>query len=237
MFKIGLKYKTDKITHHGYHRFYDYFLIPYKHKHFNFFEIGINTGRSLRTWNDFFTNAKIYGMDIDHEYDHERGKIFKGDQSKKTHLAKIVKAIKTSEFIIDDGSHVPEHQLLTFNYFFKNLLEFGGVYIIEDIETSYWRNSELYGYKIDSGYDKPNSIVKIFRDVVDIVNREFLTDDDKKIINKLSQIEIDNLKYISFIMFGQNCIIIKKMSMDEYKRYGERKYRFIASLGPEESKF
>ena len=27
-------------------------------------------------------------------------------------------------------------------------------------------------------------------------------------------------------MFGQNCIIIKKMTQHEYKKYGERKYRF-----------
>ena len=28
MLQNGLKYKTDKVTHHGYERFYDYFLIP-----------------------------------------------------------------------------------------------------------------------------------------------------------------------------------------------------------------
>lgn len=27
-------------------------------------------------------------------------------------------------------------------------------------------------------------------------------------------------------MFGQNCIIIKKMTKKEYKKYGKRKYRF-----------
>ena len=207
MFKIGLKYKTDKITHHGYHRFYDYFLIPYKHKHFNFFEIGINTGRSLRTWNEFFTNAKIYGMDIDHEYDHDRGKIFKGDQSKKTHLAKIVKAIKTSEFIIDDGSHVPEHQLLTFNYFFKNLLEFGGVYIIEDIECSYWKPTEdIYGYK--TGY---LNIIDYFTKYQHELNSEFHSG--------------ENTLDISSITYGQNCIIITKQTEEE-KSFYNREYRF-----------
>ena len=48
MFSAGIKYKTDKITHHGYQRFYDYFLYPYKHKEFNFFEIGVDAGRSLK---------------------------------------------------------------------------------------------------------------------------------------------------------------------------------------------
>ena len=231
MFKNGIKYKTDKVTHHGYHRFYDYFLIPFKHKKFNFFEIGVDAGRSLNTWNDFFTNAKIYGMDINLEYEHKKGKIFKGDQSKKKDLEKIVKNIKTAEFIIDDGSHKPEHQLTTFNYLFNKLLDLGGIYIIEDIETSYWQKAELYGYNIDAGYDAENNIVKIFRDISDIVNREFLLEKHIKYINKMSKIDANNLKYISFIMFGQNCIIIKKMSNEEYQRYGIRKYRFMNSLG------
>ena len=31
-------------------------------------------------------------------------------------------------------------------------------------------------------------------------------------------------------MFGANCIIVKKMSEEEYKRYGTRKYRFMENL-------
>ena len=31
-------------------------------------------------------------------------------------------------------------------------------------------------------------------------------------------------------MFGQNCIIIKKMTKNEYEKYGKRKYRFIEKL-------
>jgi len=231
MFSAGIKYKTDKITHHGYQRFYDYFLYPYKHKEFNFFEIGVDAGRSLKMWNDYFTKAKIYGMDIDHEYDHPKGKIFKGDQSKIKDLDLIIDEIKESDFIIDDGSHVPEHQLLSFNHLFDKLLNKGGTYIIEDIETSYWKKSELYGYKINSGYNAKNNIVNIFKNIVDIVNREFLLDKDIEKIKKFKQIKFENLKYISFVMFGQNCIIIKKMSQKEYDRYGERKYRFIESLG------
>lgn len=230
MFQAGIPYKTDKITHHGYERFYDYFLHSFKYKHFHFFEIGIDSGRSLKMWNDYFVNAKIYGMDIDHEYEHKKGKIFKGDQSKKKDLDMIINEIKTSDFIIDDGSHVPEHQLFTFNYLFDKLLNYGGIYIIEDIETSYWKKSELYGYKINSGYEKKNNIVEIFKNIVDIVNREFLTKKDVEKIKKYNQIHFENLKYISFIMFGQNCIIIKKMTKKEYEKYGNRKYRFDENL-------
>ena len=230
MLSAGIKYRTDKLTHHAYNRFYDFFLNEYKNKKFNFFEIGVDAGRSLKMWNDYFTNAKIYGMDIDHEFDHKKGKIFKGDQSSKKDLDLIIREIKSSDFIIDDGSHVPEHQLFTFNYLFEKLLNHGGMYIIEDIETSYWKNSELYGYKIDSGYNEKNNIVNIFKNIVDIVNCEFLTEKNIEKIKKYDKISFENLKYISFIMFGYNCIIIKKMSLYDYEKYGKRKYRFMENL-------
>jgi hypothetical protein len=230
MFKSGIKYKTDKITHHGYERFYDFYLNYYKHKKINLFEIGIDAGRSLKMWNDMFKNGHIYGMDIDHEYTHEKGKIYKGDQNSKIDLDKIIKEVKCVDIIIDDGSHKPEHQLFTFNYLFKNFLNMDGLYIIEDIETSYWQNSKLYDYKINAGYDKKNNIVKIFRDIADIVNREFLLEDYKTIIKNYHNIDYDNLKYISSITFGSNCIIIKKMSKDEYRKYSNRTYRFKKNL-------
>jgi len=47
-------------------------------------------------------------------------------------------------FINDDGSHVPEHQLFSFDYLFHELLMPGGTYIIEDVETSYWYSLLLH---------------------------------------------------------------------------------------------
>lgn len=142
MYNACIKYRTDKITHHGYERFYDYFLYPLKNKEFNLLEIGIDQNCSLKMWCDLFSKAKIYGIDIGHGFKHDQGIVFKADQSNKSELKKVVKYIKNSDLIIDDGSHVPEHQLLTFNYLFLKLLNFGGTYIIEDIETSYWKNSK-----------------------------------------------------------------------------------------------
>ena len=232
MFKNGIKYKTDKVTHHGYHRFYDYFLVPIKNHKMNILEVGVDDLRSLKMWLDFFPNANIYGVDINKkDFTYSRGSIFKADQSKKKDLEKVVKKIGKCKFIIDDGSHVPQHQLLTFNYLFNECLEFGGIYIIEDIETSYWRNSTLYGYPIDSGYlDDNSNIVQIFKNIVDIVNREFLTDENKKFLKEYNKIDYDNLKYISMITFAGNCIIIKKMTEKEYQIYGTRKYRFLDKL-------
>jgi hypothetical protein len=229
MFKSGIQYKTDKLTHHGYHRYYDMFLYPLINKDIILFEIGIDASRSLKMWNNMFKNGKIYGMDIEVNYVHEKGEIFKGDQSNAEDLDRIINIINKASIIIDDGSHKPEHQLFTFNYLFEKLLIFGGIYIIEDIETNYWTKGKLYNYDINAGYDAKNNVVKIFRDIVDIVNREFLL---KEYLKKMEQsaINYENLKYISSITFGANCIIIKKMTIDEYKRYASREYRFSTNL-------
>ena len=184
MYKSGILYKTDKLTHHGYDRYYDMFLYPLINKHIILFEIGIDASRSLKMWNNMFKNGKIYGMDIGVNFVHEKGEIFKGDQSNSDDLDRIIQSINNADLIIDDGSHVPEHQLFTFNYLFEKLLKFSGVYIIEDIETNYWTKGKLYGYDIKSGYNADNNIVKIFRDIVDIVNREFILEEYKLKINK-----------------------------------------------------
>ena len=232
MFKSGIKFKTNKVTHHGYERFYDIFLLPLKNKKINMLEIGVDDLRSIKMWLDFFPNANIYGMDINEKnYNYDRGSIFKADQSIKNDLVNIVTKIGKCMFIIDDGSHVPDHQLSTFNYLFNECLDYGGTYIIEDIETSYWRNANLYNYPIDAGFMNKNfNIVQIFKDIADIVNREFLTEQNKTFVKEYKRLDYDNLKYISMITFGGNCIIIKKMTEKEYEMYGNRKYRFLDNL-------
>lgn len=59
---LGRLYGTDKIYHHGYHRYYPRYIEPFKNiKNGGMFEIGIHAGRSLNMWKDYFPNAFIYG--------------------------------------------------------------------------------------------------------------------------------------------------------------------------------
>ena len=52
---------------------------------------------------------------------------------------------------------------------FNNLLEYGGVYIIEDIECSYWRSeAKIYGYEIGHF-----NIVDYFKNKTDQINDKF----------------------------------------------------------------
>ena len=65
---------------------------------------------------------------------------FTGDQGSVEDLERLLKTKKMKgklDFIIDDGSHVPIHQITSFKYLWKNGLKPGGIYIVEDTVCLY----------------------------------------------------------------------------------------------------
>lgn len=208
---IGRKYGTDKITTHGYHRYYDFYLNQFRDKEIKMLEIGVQEGYSLSTWLEYFPLGTIYGIDIGVESSGDRFKIFKSDQADVEGLAKIYAEIGKIDFIIDDGSHKPEDQIASFNFLFDHVLKDGGIYIIEDIETSYWRHAYLYHNLISYGYKHPRSAVEIFKKVVDTINDKYMSVQNKmirEIDNNEIPFRVRNM--ISTITFCQNTIIITK---------------------------
>lgn len=206
MLQSGQLSNTDKFIHHEYHKYYEPVLKPFYNSHGSIVEIGIGSGVSLPIWASLFKNAHIYGVDKDTEIKNsEKYTILIADQSNVNDLNNLKKSLtdKNVFFINDDGSHIPEHQLLSFNTLFPIVAE-GGFYIIEDIETSYWSRGECYGYKTNYGYKHPNSMIEIFKEAADIINREFIVD-KTRLSNK-----IQHYDYIESITFARNCIIVKK---------------------------
>ena len=85
------------------------------------------------------------------------------------------------------------------------------MYIIEDIETSYWTKNGLYGYETRYGYKHPNSTIEIFKEVADSVNSEFAGNHPNRVMHH---------NMIESITFSRNCIIIVK------KTRPHRDYRY-----------
>ena len=110
----------------------------------NMLEIGVRWGGSVWGWRNYFPNANIIGMDVDPnsmQYgndDPKNGvKLYLGDQCDSKLLNTINNSHGPFDIIIDDGGHTMEQQLSTFDVMWP-LLKNGGVYVIEDIHTSYW---------------------------------------------------------------------------------------------------
>lgn len=137
--EIGLKFDTDKSSrHHDFLDLYERFLEPIRYKRNTMLEIGVWTGGSLRMWEKYFPSSTVIGIDNDPVAKQHQGgriQIETADQSRLDHLLEIGQRFGPFELVIDDGSHLWDHQILTL----KTMLPFvkpGGLYILEDIDTS-----------------------------------------------------------------------------------------------------
>lgn len=102
----------------------------------NVVEIGVYSGGSLRMWRDYFgERAVIHGVDIEEDcrrYEDDRIDIAIGDQSDRRFWKEFVDRVPRIDVVIDDGSHIPEHQIATLEALLPHIAN-GGVYICEDI--------------------------------------------------------------------------------------------------------
>jgi len=183
---LSLKYHLDKNVKifHDYIPIYEKFVKQNKHLLKNVLEIGIGstengqmthvknykTGNSLRCWRDYFPNATIHGIDIyECILNEERIKTYKLDQSNESDLNTLEGPF---ELIIDDGSHIMEHQIFSFNILSKKL-SYNGIYVIEDIHSenreiikeTFSNLKEFNVYFFYNGYDNVCVLEKKFNSV------------------------------------------------------------------------
>jgi hypothetical protein len=137
---------------YSYFELYDRLFAEFSGKRPKLLEIGIYKGASIRAWRDFFgEGSTIVGIDINPEcaqYESVDQDIYVriGDQSDSTFLKKLREEFGSFDIIMDDGSHLTHHVIATFNYAFLHCLADGGVYFIEDLNTSYWKDYRTSKY-------------------------------------------------------------------------------------------
>lgn len=142
-FETAMRYKERGIVTKlkSYPREYDKYLAPYKNSTIRMLEIGVSKGGSLYAWKNFFPNAKlIVGIDVKDEckkFEDSKIRVEIGSQDDRSFLLNLNDKYGPFDVILDDGSHVLKHQRTSFEVLFP-LLKEGGMYIIEDLHTSYW---------------------------------------------------------------------------------------------------
>lgn len=119
--------QTDKGTLHSYVPFYEGLFAPYKFQMITLVEFGVLNGGSLRMWRDYFSVARIVGIDIEQPAELQAGvKFILGDACKLEPF--------DTDIVIDDGSHLLAEQIAAFERWWPHVRP-GGHYIIEDIQS------------------------------------------------------------------------------------------------------
>jgi hypothetical protein len=202
---IMTKYGTDKQrTVHDYVQFYEKYFEPIKNQKLKILEIGIyrppmgspcSVGASLKTWYEYFPNSQIIGSDVHPFTDIENNRIktIISDQSLRTRglspdgverngLEEIILEFGSNfDIIIDDGGHNMKQQQVTLGHMFKHLKP-NGIFVIEDLHTSYFAPSV---YNSENKY----TTLSLLNDYINEkkIKSDYILDEEKKYL-------IDNIK-------------------------------------------
>ena len=144
------------------------------HRHFDRFrgrpvkllEIGVYHGGSLQMWKHYFgPQARIVGVDINPRcatLAEPQIAIEIGDQADRGFLRALAKRHGPFDIVIDDGGHTMVQQQVSLEELYPAVVA-DGVYLIEDMHTSYW--SEFGG-----GFRNPYSFIELAKRLIDLLN-------------------------------------------------------------------
>ncbi len=145
-------HKTDKCTSdHNYVELYEKLFSPVRNQVKRVLEIGVWRGDSLRMWEEYFPSAGIFGIDINDSSRYNTDRIITAiaDQASREQLGKFVETHGSDfDIVLDDGGHTMEQQQTSFGFLFPHVRS-GGIYIIEDIHTSFPNLYPDYGVEAD----------------------------------------------------------------------------------------
>lgn len=235
--RIALKYHTDKAHSHNYTPTYHKLLAGKTVK--KVLEIGLGWGGlmhndyppagSLLMWRDYFPEAEIYGLDIRPDTLRNEGRIhsFLCDQDNLDSLLDAADKVgRDFDLIVDDGSHVPMHQVTT-ALVFVPLLAPGGIYVIEDVHKEFFKPGPEHNH-VPSGditeldYVRQNLGFK--HEVIEIENDE-LPDDRLIVIREQDRCTVGPSRCVvnavfesSFYKHGQKRLAKELLRWDPWAR-------------------
>lgn len=178
-----------------YHRY----LSRFRGKPCTILEIGVFHGGSLQLWKEYFgPSARIVGVDVNPACTNivEAGcEIVIGSQADRGFLRELRTRLGSIDILIDDGGHRMEQLIVTFQEMFGAIKD-DGVYIAEDLHTSYWRE---YG----GGYRNPMSFIEFVKARVDQLNAWYSRDAGSFAVD-------DFTRSVSSVHFHDSMVVIEK---------------------------
>ncbi len=171
--KLALEAGTDKSSNfHNYTEVYSELFASLRDKPIKFLEIGIYRGNSVKLWENYFPNGELHFIDITDAYiQHSTSRSYYHflSQSDRNALDQFGRNTGGEfDVIIDDGGHTMNQQIISFQHLFP-FVKSGGIYIIEDLHTSYWGeyggNGNLTAPKAGQG-----TTVELLKNLVEDLN-------------------------------------------------------------------
>ncbi len=215
IFDSQRNFNSDKWEH--YFDIYDHLLGRFYESKVNYLEIGVQNGGSLEIAKKLFaSDSLIIGMDIYPNCKHLEGKVANqiiiGSQVDDATLSKVSE-FSPFDIIIDDGSHIQSHMIVTFFKLFP-LLSQNGIYIIEDTHTNYSPEHQESFFGI--------GLYDYFKGLSERLNIDFINSHFRKDRYKLPRSERSSIRQIPDIVrdifsieFFDSVIAIKKRTKTE----------------------
>lgn len=135
-----------------YFEIYERYLSRYRGTACTYLEIGVAQGGSLDIFQEYLgPDARIVGVDINPECKKQERpgvEILIGDQGDGDFMARSVVPTGPFDIILDDGGHIPDQQLVSFFSLFPHLKD-GGLYIVEDLHSTFWLGGQASRFGIN----------------------------------------------------------------------------------------
>jgi len=169
-------FSTPKLSikNDTYFDIYEFIFNSYRGKPITFIEVGVFNGGSLHMWREYFGDqARIIGVDFNPialELEKDGFEIYIGNQESSEFWLDLKSKVGEADIILDDGGHKNGQQISTL-YNGVELIKDGGVIVVEDTHTSYFRRF---------GNPSPFSFINYSKNIVDVINSRFQYVDSKK---------------------------------------------------------
>lgn len=153
--QIGIEEGSDRSSKvHNYLAQYETFLESFRSETIEILEIGGRTASSARLWTRFFPNATLHVVDTHPTPELgaiDRVEVHKLERFTSEALEQVTDDVRPT-LVLDDGTHRWSHQMMALRALLPSLRP-GGLFIIEDLQTSYGTYEKTHGDTEESTAD------------------------------------------------------------------------------------
>ncbi len=160
LFDRGTDGRCSKWRH--YFEIYERYFSKFRGAECTYLEIGVAKGGSLDIFQEYLGDkARVVGVDVNpdcKQSERDGIEVLIGNQADPDFMNGSVVPKGPFDIIIDDGGHIPDQQLVSFLSLFPHLKE-GGVYLVEDLHTTFWLGAQASRFGINF-YDFARGLVE-----------------------------------------------------------------------------